>query len=472
MLFNSYPFILGFLPAVLLLYGWLGQSRWRSATPALLVTASLFFYAWWNWHFLPLFLFSIGFNYLCSRMLAWKAAYPEGAQSFRRRVVLAIGIAVNIILLGYFKYRDFLVGSVNAALGVGWPLLHMELPLAISFFTFEQITYLMSCYREEEGTGDFLSYAMFITFFPHLIAGPIVRYREIYPQFNRNSRFCLLADNLAPGLMIFAIGLFKKVMLADTFRDFVGPIYEAHFLPSFPDAWGATLAFALQVYFDFSGYSDMAIGLARMFGVRFPENFDSPYQCTNMVEYWHRWHITLSFFLRDYVYIPLGGNRKGELRQHLNLFLTMLIGGLWHGASWTFVVWGGLQGIALSINHAWRKHSALRLPRLAGWALTFGVTLFGYVFFRSASFERAWQIVRGMVGANGFAWRPQWGSFTREKYHAILEGLLVVWFCPNRQTIMQWDWLGDYVYAAAFVALAAVSLLNLANPPAFVYFQF
>jgi alginate O-acetyltransferase complex protein AlgI len=471
-LFNSYPFILGFLPAVLLLYGLLGESRWRAATPVVLITASLFFYAWWNWHFLPLFVFSIAFNYLCSRVLAWKGAYPAGTQSFKRRAVLALGIVVNVLLLGYFKYRDFFVGSVDAALGVGWPLLHMELPLAISFFTFEQITYLMSCYREEEGTGDFVSYAMFITFFPHLIAGPIVRYREIYPQFNRNSKFRLLAENLAPGLMIFAVGLFKKVMLADSFRDFVAPIYEAHFLPSFPDAWGATLAFALQVYFDFSGYSDMAIGLARMFGVRFPENFDSPYQCTNMVEYWHRWHITLSFFLRDYVYIPLGGNRKGELRQHLNLFLTMLIGGLWHGASWTFVVWGGLQGVALSIDHAWRKHGPRKLPRLAGWALTFGVTLFGYVFFRSASFPRAWEIVRGMVGANGFAWRPQWGSFTREKYHAIVGGLLVVWFCPNRQTIMQWEWMGDYVYAAAFVALAAVSLLNLANPPAFVYFQF
>jgi alginate O-acetyltransferase complex protein AlgI len=471
-LFNSYPFIMGFLPAVLLAYGVLAESRWRAATPFVLITASLFFYAWWNWHYLFLFLFSICFNYLWSRVLAWQAAYPGGAQSLRRRVVLGAGIVVNLILLGYFKYRDFFVGSVDAALGANWPLLHLELPLAISFFTFEQVTYLMSCYREEEGTGDFISYAMFITFFPHLIAGPIVRYREIYPQFNRKTDFRLTAENLTPGLMIFAIGLFKKVMLADTFRDFVGPIYEAHFLPSFPDAWGATLAFALQVYFDFSGYSDMAIGLARMFGVRFPENFDSPYKCTNMVEYWHRWHITLSFFLRDYVYIPLGGNRKGELRQHLNLFLTMLAGGLWHGASWTFVVWGGLQGVALSVNHAWRKHTSIRLPAVAGWALTFGVTLFGYVFFRSTSFNRAWEIVRGMVGANGFAWRPEFGSFTGEKYRAILEGMAIVLFCPNRQTIMQWDWMGDYVYAAAFVALAAVSILNLANPPAFVYFQF
>jgi len=471
-LFNSYPFILGFLPVVLVVYGALGESRWRQATPFFLIAASLFFYAWWNWHYLLLFLFSIAFNYLWSRLLGPIPPAGAAASARARRLILGVGIAVNVALLGYFKYRDFLVGSVNGALGLAWPLLHMELPLAISFFTFEQITYLMSCYRGEEGTGDFVSYAMFITFFPHLIAGPIVRYQEIYPQFNRRTQFRLSAENLTPGLMIFAIGLFKKVILADTFRDYVGPVFEAHFLPSFPDAWGATLAFALQVYFDFSGYSDMAIGLARMFGVRFPENFDSPYKCTNMVEYWHRWHITLSFFLRDYVYIPLGGNRRGELRQHLNLFLTMLVGGLWHGASWTFVVWGALQGVALSINHAWRKHSTRRLPALAGVALTFGVTLFGYVFFRSTTFTRAWQIVRGMVGANGFAWRAEFGSFTSEMYRNILKGLLVVWFCPNRQTIMQWDWLGDYVYAAAFVVLAVVSVLNLANPPAFVYFQF
>jgi alginate O-acetyltransferase complex protein AlgI len=285
MLFDSYPFILGFLPLVLLAYGALSKARWQTATPWLLIVASLFFYAWWNWRFLALFLFSIGFNYLWARLLGWRTIYPAGQASRRRQAVLAAGIVVNLVLLGYFKYRDFLVGSLNGALGVNWTLLHLELPLAISFFTFEQVNYLVSCYRYEPGTEDFVSYAMFITFFPHLIAGPIVRYREIYPQFNRHSDFHLLPDNVAPGLMIFAIGLFKKVILADTFRDYVGPIYDAHFIPAFPDAWGATLAFALQVYFDFSGYSDMAIGLARIFNVRFPENFDSPYQATSVIDY-------------------------------------------------------------------------------------------------------------------------------------------------------------------------------------------
>jgi alginate O-acetyltransferase complex protein AlgI len=470
-LFNSYPFIMGFLPVSLLAFWAVSQSRWRTATPFMIIAASLFFYAWWNWHYLLLFMFSIAFTYLWGRLLAVNTLYPDGAQGLRRKTMLGVGIAVNLALLGYFKYRDFLVGSFDGALGLNWTLLHMELPLAISFFTFEQITYLMSCYREEPGTGDFVSYGMFITFFPHLIAGPIVRYAQIYPQFNRRSDFRLTSDNLSSGLMIFAIGLFKKVMLADTFRAYVGPVYEGHFLPAFPDAWGATLAFALQVYFDFSGYSDMAIGLARMFGVTFPENFDSPYQATNLIDYWRRWHITLSFFLRDYVYIPLGGNRKGRVREHINLFLTMLIGGLWHGANWTFVVWGALQGAALSINHAWRSRRRT-LPQLAGWALTFGVTLFGYVFFRSATFTRAAQILAGMLGLNGFGYHTALRPVEAPKYQQLLEGLLVVWFCPNRQTIMKWDWIGDYGYALAFTFMAALSILNLAHPPVFVYFQF
>ena len=253
-----------------------------------------------------------------------------------------------------------------------WMLLHMALPLAISFFTFEQITYLVSATASEAGTGDFLSYAMFITFFPHLIAGPIVRYREIYPQFNRRSVFRLAAANVTPGLMIFAIGLFKKVIIADTFRAYVEPIFDGKFpAPPSPTPGAATLAFTLQIYFDFSGYSDMAIGLARMFNVRFPENFDSPYQSTSLIEFWRRWHITLSFFLRDYVYIPLGGNRKGELRQQLNLFLTMLAGRVVARRELDLRGLGRAAGRRLqsSITSGASADTACR--RLAGWALTF-----------------------------------------------------------------------------------------------------
>jgi len=218
------------------------------------------------------------------------------AATLRRRILLGIGIAVNIALLGYFKYRNFLVGSVGAITGTNWSLAPLILPLAVSFFTFEQITFLSSAYQGEPGARDFVSYCLFITFFPHLIAGPIVRYQEIYPQLNRETNFKLTAANMSDGLMIFAIGLFKKVILADSFRLIVNPLFDRATMMSFFDAWGAALAFALQIYFDFSGYSDMAIGLARMFGVKFPENFDSPYQARDIIQFWRRWHITLSFF--------------------------------------------------------------------------------------------------------------------------------------------------------------------------------
>ncbi len=471
MLFNSYPFVLGFFPVLILAYALVTESRWQSLTPWLLVGASLFFYAWWNPAFLPLFLFSIAFNYSWALLLRHDGS-QAARTSGRRKLVLGAGIAVNLALLFYFKYRDFFVGSVDAALGVHWPLLHLALPLAISFFTFEQITYLMSSYRDEEGTHDFVSYAMFITFFPHLIAGPIVRYREIYPQFNRGSVFRLSAANITPGLMIFAIGLFKKVILADTFRDYVESIFDGRMTTfAFTDAWGACLAFGLQVYFDFSGYSDMAIGLARMFNVRFPENFNSPFQSTSLIDFWRRWHITLSFFLRDYLYIPLGGNRCGELRRNLNLFITMVLGGLWHGANWTFIVWGALHGAVLGINHYWRK-LAIALPPLLCWALTFVVVTVGWAFFRASTFDRAWAILRGMAGLNGLSWGIYYQSLGRHQYIRLFIGLFIVLLCPNRQTIMEWNLENDYIYAGVFAVLTTVCLLSMANPPAFVYFQF
>jgi alginate O-acetyltransferase complex protein AlgI len=472
LLFNSYPFALGFLPVLILAYVLITQSSWRSLTPWLLIGASLFFYAWWNWAFLPLFLFSIFFNYSWALLLRDRPGAEAARESLRRKTVLGIGVAVNLALLGYFKYRDFFVGSVDAALGTHWMLLHLALPLAISFFSFEQITYLVSAYRNEEGTHDFLSYAMFITFFPHLIAGPIVRYREIYPQFNRRSVFRLVASNVTPGLMIFAIGLFKKVIIADTFRLYVERIYESKFTATaFPDAWGATLAFALQIYFDFSGYTDMAIGLARMFNVRFPENFNSPYKSTSIIDFWRRWHITLSYFLRDYLYIPLGGNRHGEVRRNLNLFITMLLGGLWHGADWTFVIWGALHGAILAINHEWRK-LGIAIPALAAWALTFLMVTLGWVFFRANSFTHAWMMLKGMLGLNGFAWNARYESLGGHEFVRIAAGMFVVLLCPNRQTLMEWDWGSDYLYAGVFAVLGTICLLSMANPPAFIYFQF
>lgn len=463
MLFNSYPFTLGFLPVLLVLFGVLTHFGARRATSALLILASLFFYAWWDWHFLLLFGFSILFNF------GWSLLLTPGTRGERtRRTLLGIGIAVNLGLLGYFKYRDFFLMTAAALTGAHWNIVPLVLPLAISFFTFEQITYLTGAWRGEPGHGDFISYCLFIAFFPHLIAGPIVRYPEIYPQLNRDSRLRLTSVNLSEGLMIFAIGLFKKVIIADAMRPTVNQLFDSSFALPLIDAWGATLAFALEIYFDFSGYSDMAIGLARIFGVSFPENFDSPYKSGNVIEFWRRWHMTLSYFLRDYLYIPLGGNRRGELRQHLNLFATMLLGGLWHGANWTFVIWGALHGLYLSINHLWAK-GGRRLPGGLGWALTFVCVNAAWVFFRAANFTRARQIFAGMAGLNGFSL----GSFGLVRDWRPLEiGLLIVLLAPNRQAIMAMRWRSDWLYAGAFAALAGASVMAMSNPPAFIYFQF
>ncbi len=473
MLFNSYQFVFAFLPLVLIGFAALEHFRLRRLIGPFLILASLFFYGWWTWRYLFLFGFSIGFNYLWSLLLIPRAAgEPSSAGADRSsRLLLAGGIAVNLALLGFFKYRNFLAVTAAGLFGASWNPAPLVLPLAVSFFTFEQITYLVSAYRGEPGTGDLISYCMFVTFFPHLIAGPIVRYGEIYPQFNRESDLRVDSAALADGLMIFSIGLFKKVILADSLRDIVNPLFGPHLAMSFPDAWGAALSFALQIYFDFSGYSDMAIGLARMFGVRFPENFDSPYQALDVIQFWRKWHMTLSFFLRDYLYIPLGGNRRGEPRRYLNLFLTMLLGGLWHGANWTFVAWGALHGSFLAINHLWTG-SGRRLPGMFSWALTFFLVTIAWVFFRATTFAQAALILKGMAGLSGFAWDAHWYSIGWHELRQIAIGLAVVLFCSNRQTLLARTWTNDYAFAGSFAILASISLMSMANPPPFFYFQF
>lgn len=449
----------------------LATLRTRTASIIFLILASLFFYGWWNWRFLFLILFSILFNYSWGLMLQrLKQRQNRPGSSIQRRV-LALGIAMNLALLGYFKYRDFFLDTINAVLGTHWPVPPLELPLAISFFTFEQIIYLVGAYRGETGDHDFLSYCLFITFFPHLIAGPIVRYKDIIPQLTRGSTFVLSRENLATGLFVFAIGLFKKVMIADTFRFWVGAVFDGSRAVPMADAWGGALAFALQIYFDFSGYTDMAIGLALMLNVRFPENFESPYQARDIIEFWRRWHMTLSTFLRDFLYIPLGGNRKGTGRTYVNLFITMLLGGLWHGANWTFVIWGGLHGLFLAINHLWRQ-TRRECPAALSWTITFVAVLVGWVFFRAQSFQRASEILSGMAGLNGLPWSSTGDVIGFKPWRLLLPALAVVLWAPNRQTIVGWRWSSDYVYAAAFALMAGFSILRLANPPAFIYFQF
>ncbi|MGH9648052.1 MAG: MBOAT family O-acyltransferase, partial [Bryobacteraceae bacterium] len=351
MLFNSYPFLLGFLPVTLFGFFAIGQSSRRLAA-AWLAFASLVFYGWWNPIYVLLLAASIAFNYTLGVRIARARHRADGAA--KRWVVLAV--AVNLAVLGYFKYANFFVDNFASVARFHPDIAKIVLPLGISFYTFTQIAFLFDAYRGKVIEFNPVHYALFVTYFPHLIAGPILHHAEMMPQFRQRAIYRVNAENFAVGLTIFAIGLFKKTVLADGIAPFVGPLFStaASSPPSFLDAWGGALTYTCQLYFDFSGYSDMAIGLSRLFGVVLPLNFDSPYKAANIIDFWRRWHMTLSRFLRDYVYFGLGGNRHGLARRYINLFVTMLLGGLWHGAGWTFVAWGALHGVYLMINHAWR----------------------------------------------------------------------------------------------------------------------
>jgi len=396
MLFNSYIFIFAFLPATFFIYFYLNKKRLTEAAKGFLVFSSLFFYSWWNIMYLPLILGSMLFNYIVGESLAKKSEYWRVG----RKSLLTVGIAANVALLGYFKYADFFIGNVNAAFGAQMPLLHLALPLAISFFTFQQIAYLVDSYRRETHEYDFLSYAVFVTFFPQLIAGPIVHHKEMMPQFAQARNKVLNYRNIALGLFIFSIGLFKKVVIADTFATWATAGFDTAKTLNLFEAWATSLSYTFQLYFDFSGYTDMAIGAALLFNVKLPINFNSPYKATDIQDFWRRWHITLSRFLKDYIYIPLGGNRKGDYRTYSNLMMTFIIGGLWHGAGWTFVFWGFLHGAALVMHRAW-KRLGFTMNRWVAWFITFNFINIAWVFFRAKEWGDAIKVLSGMLGMNG-----------------------------------------------------------------------
>lgn len=402
MLFNSFEFIFLFLPIVVVIFYGASRLHGNELAISCLVVCSLFFYSWWDPAYLTLLLFSMGFNFLIGRRLSYQ----------RNKQLLVLGIVLNLGLLGYFKYTGFILASIDNLVGENWSSISIVLPLAISFFTFQQIAYLVDSYRGITREYSFLHYALFVSFFPQLIAGPIVHHKDVLPQFAQSRRFQVQASNIAVGLTIFAIGFFKKTVLADGIADYADPVFSAADSGARPDmveAWGGALAYTFQLYFDFSGYSDMAIGLARLFGIVLPLNFFSPYKACSIDEFWRRWHITLSNFLRDYVYIPLGGNRKGSTRRYNNLFITMVLGGIWHGAGWNFLIWGALHGAYLVINQLWRslkmrlglENSSSRAGACFAWALTMLCIVVGWVFFRATTIDGAHRILIGMVGGNG-----------------------------------------------------------------------
>ena len=468
MLFNSYTFIFGFLPVTLGGFFLLGRIGRRGPALAWLFGASLVFYAWWNPADLPFLLVSIAFNYTLSLALR---RVPGG---HLRTSILGAGVAANLLFLGYHKYAGFLVASINAVAGTRLPAIHRPLPLAISFFTFQQIVFLVDGFRRRRAATGPLRYATCVSFFPHLLAGPIVQYSQLMPQFTRRAILRPQAMMIAAGITIFTIGLVKKVIFGDTLARYVPIAFGAAASGlelTLVEAWAAALSYTFQIYFDFSGYSDMAVGLALMLNVTLPENFDSPYQARSIIDFWRRWHMTLSNFLRDYLYIPLGGSRQGGARRYVNLMVTMLLGGLWHGASWTFVLWGGLHGAYLVMNHLWRR-TGLRVPGPIGRAVTLAAVLVGWVFFRAPSIARAQVILSGMAGLNGLGWSALPYSIGGERLKLLLPALAIVLWAPNRQAIMTWRWRSDYAYAIAFAVLAGVSILRFGNPSPFFYFLF
>jgi alginate O-acetyltransferase complex protein AlgI len=402
MLFSSYTFLFQFLPATVLAFTAARRHSLRAGI-VVLAAASLFFYGAWRPVYLLLLIASIAVNFMLG--LSMK-------DRLRRRAIGTFGVAINLAVLCYFKYTGFILDAVNALSGPQLPFSSIILPLGISFFTFQQIAYLVDIMRGARVESDIVSYTLFVSFFPHLIAGPLVHHAEMIPQFKRGctGRSATLA---ARGLAIFAAGLFKKVVIADNLAQFVSPVFahlDAGGGVTTSWAWLATLAYTLQIYFDFSGYSDMAIGLALLFGIRLPVNFRSPYQATSVIEFWRCWHITLSRFLRDYLYIPLGGNRLGEQRRYTNLMVTMLLGGLWHGAGWNFLVWGGLHGFYLSINHLWRElrgEASGSTAKGLSWVITFFSVVIAWVFFRARTLGGAWQMLGSLfgfeAGSSGYA---------------------------------------------------------------------
>jgi D-alanyl-lipoteichoic acid acyltransferase DltB (MBOAT superfamily) len=407
MLFNSYIFMFAFLPVV-----WFAHAAARRFLPswsnAVLALSSLSFYAWWDLRFVPLILLSIGINFLLGRRI--ESSMINGAPKWAKGWMV-VGITGNLGVLGFFKYADFFLENLATVSGAGITPLGVILPIGISFFTFQQIAYLIDVRQGKSDRYSLVNYALFVSFFPQLIAGPIVHHRDMMPQFfaARGPR----AHDVALGLSVFIAGLFKKVVLADNLAPFASPVFAAADMGADVasiEAWGAALAYTFQIYFDFSGYSDMAIGLALLFGIRLPINFNSPYKAGSVIEFWRRWHMTLSQFLRDYLYIPLGGNRKSSARRYVNMFATMLLGGLWHGAGWGFILWGALHGSYLIINHVLRRLTppvqhrlGRRLLGFGGWALTFLGVVFGWVFFRATTLDGALEISGAMLGIGGFS---------------------------------------------------------------------
>jgi alginate O-acetyltransferase complex protein AlgI len=487
MLFNSLPFILLFLPVSLTVFYGLARVDHRIAA-GFLALASICFYGWWDSRYVLLLTGSIVGNFLLSDAILRNRGRPRLADG-----LLAAAVVANLALLGYYKYVGFFIQNVNA-LGGSFAVPHIVLPLGISFFTFTQIAFQVDTWRGIARERNFLHYFLFITYFPHLIAGPILHHAEIMPQFGKAQTFRFSSDRIAIGITLFIMGLVKKTVCADG----VAPVAQLMFRAAetgqaidLPHAWYGALAYAMQIYFDFSAYSDMALGVSVMFGICLPLNFDSPYKAYNIIEFWRRWHMTLSRFLRDYLYIPLGGNRRTSWRRYANLMAAMLLGGLWHGAAWTYVIWGTIHGLYLVANHGWhRVKPQLRgnvFTRAGAVLLTFTCVVVAWVFFRAPSIASAFTLLKGMAGLQGMSAA---GAPYVSNQQILSIGLLMAlsWLAPNAYQILGrhspalqdvrpaavLTWKPSLTWAAGLGILAALSFAQIFSgaPSEFIYFQF
>ena len=489
MLFNSFEFIFLFLPVTLVAYFMLLRWRLAIAAKSWLLFASLFFYSWWNVRYLPLILGSILFNYTIGGILAEFDA--PGRRIVSKQLIFVCGISGNVLLLCYFKYMDFFLGNLNLLVSVSLPLMRIVLPLGISFFTITQIAFLVDAYEGLVEERNLLNYALFVTFFPHLLAGPILHHSDMMPQFERLRNKVLNWKNLYLGLVLFFLGLFKKVVMADQFSAWANPGFDSSTPLNFFEAWFASLSYTFQLYFDFSGYSDMAVGIGWMFNILLPVNFNSPYKSTGIIEFWQRWHISLTNFVTTYIYTPIlrSFGRITFTGSLVAIFLAMLISGFWHGAGWNFIIWGGMHGAALVVNHIWRKKK-LRLHRILAWIITFNFVNFSFVFFRAKSWGSAMNILAGMIGLHGVMLHKSlrkihvlqdlgvsFGSWLEgikgndHTYAMIIVAFLVTLLAGNSMQFVEkfkpsWRWL------ACLLVVSVWSLLDMSKVSEFLYFQF
>lgn len=454
------------------------------------MVSSYVFYAWGEDDYLLVLIGLTGLNYALGRLIE----YRRNAGGLSAKQCMIFGIAANLIILGIFKYASFAVHQINGLTGWTLPDPHIDLPLGISFFTFHAIAYIIDTAKGGPVERSLPRFSLFMSFFPHMVAGPILRPHEFLPQFQSPPSERRTPLVFSQGVTLFALGLFKKVCIADVVAGYANDAFSAaNSTLTVADAWSGALAYTMQIYFDFSGYSDMAIGLALMLGIRLPINFDSPYKSRNIIEFWRCWHMTLSRFLRDYLYIPLGGNRKGEVNRYVNLLVTMTLGGLWHGASWTFVVWGAIHGGCLCINHLWRTYVSRSddegnlFKQIAGTILTFLVVMIAWVFFRASSVEQALSMLGTMSGLAGAPLGPLSGPQPKTEIQILLGCLAIVWLFPNSQTIAgyggldskatvtrgRWfTWQPSAAWGVFVAVILTISVLNMSRVSEFIYFHF